>query len=249
MKKSFVFTFQLLLNLRVALVVMTIPAMLSTDQLFAQSGTTLPGEFTFKTGITYDITSGESDDAKKLQDMTIWFAEGDYMGIEAGAQKMMFMVYDMKSMKMVTLMEAQKMAMVMDMKKMGQEVAEATGEKDVPDVKIIKTGVKEDILGYSCDQYKVTSETTESLVWLTTQLGTDFGNFAKSMGMAMGGLKGNKKAGSFPDLKGMAKGAMLKMEAKDASTGDITRIEATAVNKEGKIINASGYKVISMPGQ
>ncbi len=249
MKNRFVFTFQLLPKLCVALMMMTVLATQSTNPSFAQGSTTLPGEFIFRTGISYDIASGKSDNVQKIQGMTLWFAEADYMGIEAGAQKMIFMVYDMKSMKMLTLMEAQKMAMVMDMKKMGQDVAAAADEKEVPDVKITKTGVKEDILGYSCDQYKVTSETTTSLVWLTTQLGTDFGNFAKSMGVAMGGMNKNKKTGSFPDLKGMAKGAMLKMEATDTSTGDVTTIKATAVNKDGKTINTSGYKVMSMPGQ
>ncbi|HEX5024315.1 MAG TPA: DUF4412 domain-containing protein [Agriterribacter sp.] len=249
MKKKITSRIQFLQKFLIALIGAITFAVICAEESSAQSGAGMPDQFTFKTGITYDITSGKSDDAQKIQDMTLWFAEGDYVGIEMGAQKMMFMVYDLKSMKMLTLMEAQQMAMVMDMKKMGQDVATAAGEKEVPDVKITKTNIKEDILGYSCDQYKVTSETTESLVWLTTQLGADFGNFAKSMGIAMGGMKGNKKTGSFPDMKGMAKGAMLKVEAKDASTGDMTRIEATAVNKEGKTINTSGYKVMNMPGQ
>ena len=249
MKKTFASFFQSSPILRVALVLITI-YLFPKENIYAQENTKLPDEYQFKLGITYEMSSGKNNNFKKGQEMSMWYSEAGYTGIGVGGQTGMFMVYDMKSMKMITLMEAQKMAMIMDMKKMAAQVAAKTGAdaKDVANTKITKTGKKEKILGYACEQYQISSDKSESLVWITSELGSGFGDYAKSMAMAMGGSKAKKSVG-FPDMKGVANGVMLKMEATDASTGEITRIEATSVNKDGKKINVSGYTMMNMPGQ
>jgi hypothetical protein len=249
MKKAFASFFHSSPLLRVALVLITI-YLFPAENIYAQEGIKLPDEYQFKLGITYEMSSGKNNNLKKTQDINMWYSEAGYTGVGVGNQAAMFMVYDMKSMKMITLMEAQKMAMIMDMKKMAEQAAAKTGagEKDAGDVKITKTGKTEKILGYTCEQYKISSDKSESLVWVTSALGSGFGSYAQSMAMAMGGGKAKKGLG-FPDMKGVTNGIMLKMEATDPSTGDVMRMEATSVNKDGKKINVSGYTTMNMPGQ
>jgi hypothetical protein len=249
MKKAFALFFQPSPILRVALILIAI-CTFPVGTLYAQESTKLPDEYRFKLGITYEISSGKNNNLKKSQDINMWYSEAGYTGVGMGNQTAMFMVYDMKSMKMITLMEAQKMAMTMDMKKIAEQAVAKTGatEKDAGNVKITKTGKTEKILGYACEQYRISSDKSESLVWVTGELGSGFGNYAQSMAMAMGGGKAKKGLG-FPDMKGVANGIMLKMEATDPSTGDVMRMEATSVNKDGKKINISGYTMMNMPGQ
>lgn len=222
----------------------------SAAEIYAQESAKLREEYLFKLGITYEMFSGKKDKLKKGQEMSMWYSEAGYTGIGMGGQTAIFMVYDMKSMKMLTLMEAQKMAMVMDIKKLIDQVSDKAGvnANDTPDGKITKTGKSEKILGYTCEQYKVSSDKSETLVWITNELGSGFGDYAKSMAMAMGGGKATKGKG-FPDMQDVANGVMLKMESTDTSKGELTRIEATAVDKEGKKINTSGYKMINMAGR
>lgn len=222
----------------------------SADGIYAQESGKLPEEYQFKLGITYDMFSGKNDKVKKGQEMSMWYSEAGYTGIGMGGQTTMFMVYDMKSMKMLTLMEAQKMAMVMDIKKLIDQVSDKAGVNadDTPDGKITKTGKSEKILGYTCEQYKISSDKAETLVWITSELGSGFGDYAKSMAMAMGGGKATKGKG-FPDMQGVANGVMLKMESTDTSKGELTRIEAIAIDKGGKKLNTSGYKMINMAGR
>ena len=249
MQKAFASFFQPSPILGLGLVLIAIN-MLFVQSVCAQESTKLPDEYQFKLGITYEMSSGKNNNFKKTQDINMWYSEAGYTGVGMGSQAAMFMVYDMKSMKMITLMEAQKMAMIMDMKKLAEQAAAKTGasEKDADDVKVTKTGITEKILGYTCQQYRITSDKSESLVWVTGELGSGFGNYAQSMSMAMGGGKA-KKGLAFPDIKGIANGIMLKMEATDPSTGDVMRMEGAAVNKDGKKINVSGYTVMHLPGQ
>lgn len=223
----------------------------SVKQSAAQEAGTLPPAYKFKLGITYDISTGKKENMKKSQDMTLWYSEGGYTGFGLNGNKAMFMIYDIQTMKMITFMEAQKMAMVIDMKRLGQQHADKTAEANekVTDTKITKTGKKEKILGYNCEQYQIKTKDSEALVWITTELGAGFGDFGKSIAAAMGGGKPNKGGFSFPDMKGMSNGVMLKMESADISSGDTANIIATAVNKEGKELNTTGYKMMSLPGQ
>lgn len=199
-------------------------------------------DYKFKLGITYNISTDD-----KTHNMKMWVSDNDYSAIEAseggtGA----FIIFNMKDKKMVTVMEAQKMAMIMDLNKYQQTIQQqAEDNKDaIAKTKIAKTGVKEKILGYNCDQYKITSDKSESLISITTELGAGFAGFAKSLMMMLN--NGGSKGATIPDTQGAENGVMMKLEAKDTSTGKVTKLEATAVDKDGKEINISDYKVMSM---
>ncbi len=177
--------------------------------------------------------------------MGMWFSKGDYTGMESPKQKGFFMVMDLKDQKMITFMTDQKMAMIMDLAKMKQKMQGQVKEENPNNVKVTKTGKSETILGYKCEQFQVESDDSQSLVWMTTELGSGMGNFAKSLA-AM--LETGSKPIRFPSMKGMENGVMLRMESTDKKSGNLSRFEAISVSKDGKIMATSGYKVMAMPG-
>ncbi len=213
--------------------------------LLAQSKS-VPAEYTFKVGVTYEMKMEEG----KTNDMVFWFSNADYSGVGMGEQKGMMMVYDMGRKIMVTFMEAQKMYMVMDMDKMRQKAGiaeqdtEEAAKKAAKDIKITKTGKTETILGYKCDQYEVLSKSNRSLIWVTTELGSGFGNLMKNLSLMMRGA-----AGGFGEAGGIASGVMLKMEGTDLSTHKSYSLTAKSVNKQGMVIQTAGYRAMNMPGQ
>ena len=201
-------------------------------------------DFKFKLGVNYKASS-----EGKSYDLLMWVSDKPYTGMEAQAGgNSAFIIFNMQDKKMVTVMEAQKMVMIMDMGKYQQEATQHMNDSGNAQqkVQVVKTGVKEKILGYNCDQYKITTENSEILTWVTTELGTGFTTFAKGLMMALSSGKGKPQGSNAPDMKGMTDGITLKMEITDLSTKKVTKLEATAINKEGKEINISDYKIMSM---
>ncbi len=201
-------------------------------------------DFTFKLGINYNATS-----EGKSNDLLMWVSDKPYTGMEAQASgNSVFIIFNMQDKKMITVMEAQKMAMVMDWSKYQQEASQQMKDSGnaQSNVQIVKTGVTEKILGYNCDQYKITSENSETLTWITTELGTGYTTFAKGIMMALSSGKGKPQGGNVPDMKGLADGITLKMEITDLSTKKVTKLEATAIKKDGKEININGYQIMGM---
>lgn len=216
----------------------------TTAKLQAQDVT----KFNFKTGITYSISEGQKKAGNKL---TMWFSDGDYAAMEPSENNMVFMIFDTKNTKMLTIMQAQKMVMTMDFGKLQQQYQDknkGTDDKAAPKAQVTKTGVTEKIMGYNCEQYKITTDENETLVWVTTELGTGYTSFAKSMMMAMNSGKG-KGNNSFGDLQNVANGIMLKMITKDLSDKKEVTLEATNVNTSGKEVDITGYQTMKMPGQ
>jgi len=201
-------------------------------------------DFKFKLGITYNVSSGGGESHK----LAMWVSENAYTGMEpTEGNSSVFIIFNMQDMKMLTVMKAQKTVMLMDLNKYQQAAQQNqnTGDKTAPQAQVTKTGVSEKILGYNCDQYKVSSDKIESLIWVTTELGSGFSNFSKSLMMALNNGRGKMQGTTIPDAQG-ANGVMLKMEATDLSTKKVTRLEATEVNKDGKEVNITDYNIISM---
>lgn len=81
-------------------------------------------------------------------------------------------IMDSKNSAMVILIDAGKdkssMAIKADYNKMQEEVdKEAQEQLSNPNYKLEKTGNKKDILGYSCEEYLVTTEDGEGRYWIT----------------------------------------------------------------------------------
>ena len=201
-------------------------------------------DFKFKLGIIYNISSGGGESHK----LAMWVSEDVYTGMEpTEGNSGVFIIFNMKDMKMLTVMQAQKSVMLMDLNKYKQmaQQNQYIGDSIASKVQVTKTGVSEKILGYNCDQYKITSDKSEALVWVTTELGSGFSSFSKSLMMALNSGRGKMQGATIPDTEG-ANGVMLKLEATDLSTKKVTRLEATEVNKDGKEINITDYRAISM---
>ena len=201
-------------------------------------------DYKFNLGINYDITTDG-----KTHNIGMWLSDNVYTGMEAKeGGNSAFIIFNMKDKKMITVMESQKMAMIMDINKYPQMAAQQMNDsnKTQPNVQIVKTGVTEKILGYNCTQYKITSEKTESLVWITTELGTGFTNFSNSLMMMFNNGKGKPQGTALPDTKGAENGVTLKLETTDLSTNKVIKLEATAINKDGKEIDITGYNIMSM---
>ncbi len=201
-------------------------------------------DYKFRLGITYNTSSGD-----KAHDISMWLSDDAYTGIEASENGgSALIIFNMKDKKMITIMEAQKMAMIMDLGKyqqmMNQKMKEA--EDSLPKVKVEKTGITEKILGYNCDQYKITSDKSQTFVWITKELGNGFAGFSKSLMMMLSNSGGKMQSTSIPDIQAAANGVMMKMEATDLSSNKVTKMEATAINKDGKEVNISDYKIMSM---
>ncbi|MBL7768019.1 MAG: DUF4412 domain-containing protein [Flavipsychrobacter sp.] len=216
--------------------------LLGMSSAFAQS---LPENYEFALGVTYEMSSGKNGNLKKGEQMGMWFSNQPYTGMESPRQKGFFMVMDLKDQKLVTLMTDQKMAMVMDLKKMQEKMKGQVKEENPSDVKISKTGKSETILGYKCDQYLIETADGQSLVWITTELGSGMGNLAKSLSSM---LSSGPKPMGLPSMKGIENGVLLKLESTDKKSGNNTRLEAVNVNKDGKKFPTSGYNVMAMPG-
>jgi len=216
----------------------------------AQASARLADSYHFKIGITYEVSQGNKDKPKKGTEMNIWLSDEHYTGVNPGGKAAMFMIYDLKAQKMFTLMEEQKMAMVMDVQKMMEQMAgEAnTNAEGESNIKISKTGKSEKILNYNCDQFLIENRENKSLVWITKELGSGFGNYIQSIAMSMQKNKGSQKNRTIPAFGEMVDGVLLKLESSDGSKGEITRLEAIAVHPEGKSINTDGYKVLSLGG-
>lgn len=214
---------------------------------FVQAQQAAPtNDYKFKLGITYNITSGANGN---MNNMKMWFSENGYTGVEPGGNNAIFLVMDIPAQKMYTIIEPQKMMMAMDMKSLQQSIPQmqqhGVDTAGISKAQFTKTGVTEKILGYNCDQYKITSDNSESLLWATTELGEGFADMAKSLMMALN--KGRQGGANLPDTKGALNGVMLKIIVTELSTKKVTTIEATEINKDGKEVNTTGYQMMNMP--
>lgn len=212
----------------------------------SQSSATLPTEFSFKLAITYDMKGKNSDGQERNTQITYLLSDKDYAGFEAGG-KGMTMVYDLPHQQMITLMVSNKMAMIMDMKQMQARMEDLNKDKKPDpdnDFKVTRTGKSEKILGYTCDIYEVSSTKSTMLVWITKELGSGYSSFARSFSMMM---KNGRSGASLPEFKEMAGGVMLKMQTTSKENSTTTSLEAKSIDKGGKTINTTGYKVMAMP--
>lgn len=217
-------------------------ALASQTAVFAQN---LPASYDFGLGITYEMKSGKEGQVKAGEKIGVWFAKGDYTGIESARQKGFFMVMDLQQQKMVTFMKDQKMAMVMDLNKLKDKMKGQVPDENQPAPSIKKTGKTATILGYSCQEYLAETEQHKTLVWITTQLGDGMGNFAKTLATVLQTGPGKLQ---MPSLKGIENGVILKVLSTDKKSGNISGMEAVEVKKEALKQPTTGYNVMAMPG-
>ncbi|SFT16080.1 DUF4412 domain-containing protein [Sphingobacterium wenxiniae] len=204
------------------------------DFPIGKSDVTLYDTYDFTLGVTYQTQGSKG----RATEMTMWFGGEDYIGMSAAQEKDMFMV--MHGASMIAFMEKEKSYMVlgggMTAGVLGAAVEEAEDDTFDGEFSIKKIG-SESILNYNCDVYEATTSEYTTTLWLTTELGVDAGHFMSAFGQLTKISKGG-----MPNLQNQAGGILLKMEGKSLKDNDSMRMEATAIDKEGKSIHTKDYK-------
>lgn len=147
---------------------------------------------------------------------SVWRMKGDRtrMEMSGGPHGGMTMILDSKRKLMIMLMAEQKMYMEMPMQAPKGAAVAKHGAK------VVKTGKKEKILGYVCDEYRAEGENGTSEIWAAKGLG----NFAP-MG---GGQPGAPRAAWEEEL---IRGGYfpLRMVHRDASGAEAMKMTVTAI--------------------
>jgi hypothetical protein len=150
----------------------------------------------------------------------------------------MAMILNLEKGETTIIMPEQAMYMVMPMRAPSRPAAKVQG----PEPKVEKTGEKDLILGYPCDQYLSVEngETTE--MWITEELGTfaGLGTPNPMAGMMGGGGAPARDKGWEQALKGRKGAFPLRVISRDAKGRETFRLEARKV--EPGSLPASDFK-------
>lgn len=146
-------------------------------------------------------------------------------------------IFEMDKMTMITLMDqgGMKMGMQHDLNKTLGRVD--TQESDAKaDIK--KTGNKKDILGYTCEEYVITTDDSYTEVWLTdelklTNIYTGYAALSKSKGV----------------VKDMPEGFLMQLISwpKGKEIDEKLEMKAIAINlNQASSISADGYSIMKL---
>ncbi|OOG77051.1 DUF4412 domain-containing protein [Algoriphagus sp. A40] len=137
-------------------------------------------DYSFTGYMVMEVTStdkkGKAEDPVKIQ--YLLSSNTEFMGMAFADPKQSetttTTIMDTKNQAMVILLEDKgeksSMAMKLDYDKMqGMVDEEAEKQLEQPDYKITKTGNSKTILGYSCEEYLVTTEDGEGRYWVTEE--------------------------------------------------------------------------------
>ena len=186
----------------------------------------------FEGKITMQITEG-----KKSTSAT-FYCKGDLMRIESSESDEGYMVFDMASKTMTMIMPSQRMFMVMN----AGAHAQQPGQSDPP----VKTGRKEKILGYECDEYTITDGKKVTTFWGAHGLGVFHS-------MMRGGPGGPPKGPSALEKAAESEGVFpLRTIETNARGKEISRTEVTSVEPgsqpDSLFVPPKGFQKFEMPG-
>jgi len=149
-------------------------------------------------------------------------------------------IMDFQNNAMIMIMEEQKMANVMSM----DMISDVTENEDSEAEKtIIKTGQTKEILGYRCEEYKITSEDMEGNIWIAPDIEAYDQSFLKNLGNST-----FAKETELTELKGL----MMEMEMtiKSGKKNKSTDMKMNVISfeeKETEIV-MSNYQPLSLSG-
>jgi hypothetical protein len=128
-------------------------------------------------------------------------------------------IADMKTRKTITLMHSQKMYMLNDMPATGKDKTAAKG-----DVKFVKTGKTEKILGRACEEWLYTFKQGKSSVWLAKGMGTFAGlmdgkNLSQDAWVKMAESKGLFPLKTVTETKGGKTMTMMATDIQEKTLG------------------------------
>lgn len=189
-----------------------------------------------------------SPDNPKGNMVTTTKSKGDKIRMDVGTDASM--IIDTKSGEMLTLAHAQKIAIPVSaaMQKMAAKMAGMNAESasDPVPPKFKATGRKQDLLGFSCEEYAATVQGQKLVMWVTEDvpeykgLADQLHAFAAQMRQFQNPMANN------PDLPGMP----LLTEVTDAD-GKVTTVRVQAISREplkdADFQAPAGYNKIEMP--
>lgn len=163
---------------------------------------------------------------------------------QKGSAGMPSVIMDMEKLEATMLMDEQKMYMVTSLKSAAEE---ATNQAGVADVVPEKTGRKEQILGYSCEEYVMKAKDgTTTAVWVTDQLGTYAG-----MNAGRGGGSWGKGAQSWEKAFAGKPQFPMRVVGMDKKGVENFRMEVTKAEKkslpDSHFLPPAGYQKFEMP--
>jgi hypothetical protein len=198
---------------------------------------------TFEGELRMQMTSGK----EKPFDID-YFLKGGKARIvpQLGQKGSMAMIMDTTKMEMTMLMPEQKMYMVTSIKSATEEAAKQAGTADVvPE----RTGRKEKILGYTCEEYLLKSKDgTSSAIWVTDEIGA----FA---GLGGGGMSGGRGRGPTAQAWENAFAGKnqfpMRVIGLDKKGVENFRMEVTKIEKkslpDADFLPPAGYQKFEMP--
>ncbi len=217
-------------------------------------------EYTFTKKIRYHIISN-SEEKQGSMDYTLWLnTEKGYTGGELSNFKdesgksenedmSILTIMDNEHEAMIMLMPEQKMATVIStatpegMEDNMVQVEEVDDDSDV-DVSMMKTGRTKKILGYTCEEYEITTSDSESSIWVTNEI-EDYNDAL---------LKSMKDDSPFILMEGFGDLEGMVMEMTARTTEDKTGEEVTMVMKVVEIsdepvkFNMGDYQKMNIGG-
>ncbi len=207
-------------------------------------------QYSFQTSVDITLTTFNSKKNTNEMNMRMLFpSEGSYYGIELlevkdskGEMPETFMVFDYASLKMVSLMNmsGQKMGFAMALKEdQIEEWMKSENEDEADKSEFTKTGKTKEILGYTCDQYTVSSEDGNGEFWITNDADLQIGLALNAMSQNSKGKKGYDMPEDYPE------GAILEMTYAD-NKGEGMKWLATSIDKNSnRTIQTSDYSFMS----
>ena len=142
-------------------------------------------------------------------------------------------IFDMKASQMIILIPQMQKYMVQSFGQQAPAAQYQGSGAPVPhsesknNSSFTDTGVRENIQGYSCEKYHVTTEKESGDIWMTDQLGMFPGFFH-------GGGPGGRGSQPAPEWESAlkAKGAFFPMRVVMQGPKGVTKMEVTAVEKQ-----------------
>lgn len=198
-------------------------------------------EYKFDLGITFKSSSTNAKGkVQELGKMTLWTAESGITAFHA-TENHSTLIVDPENETRVIIQDKDKTYMTMksNMKLISEKIIDKPVEKaEVSnDMKFEKIG-SEDLLGYTCDIYKITGGGKETNVWITKDIKFNYGNMAGDFSHTLG----RKQKFTLPDMRELPQEVMLKVISSDSQTKESMSMEATEVFIDGTTIKMSSYK-------
>lgn len=195
----------------------------------------LEDKYDFVTNVEYDYIEVKNNKEKNLASATMWYSKSDYLGMTNSAAKNMFILMDRGN--FVTFMEDQKTYLVMSADMFANIIDEEIEDNTTPPISK-KIGT-ENLLGYNCTIYQITTDENDIKIWLAEDLKYGNGNF---MGAFANVLK--KKNMNLPNSKDLEGGTVLKMETTIKSEKSTIIMEAKKINQHNKTLSTKEYKTL-----